>query len=72
MAEGFPNPYEEPRTESPGEAAYRVGSWLLIILRLFGGANSYQGKKYEDAAALLARPLLLRYSFLRTWKAPMK
>lgn len=61
-----------PREESLGEAAYRWGGMLLMILRLAAGPNSYQGQRFEDAAALLARPILARFPKLEKWKAPKK
>lgn len=65
---GTPAPFHEDRAESLGEAEYRIGGWLLVVLRLFSG--KYRGKRYEDAAAVLAGPLLERFPALRKWKAP--
>lgn len=75
MSEGFGSQEpggDKPREESPGEASYRWGGLLLLVLRLIAGPNSYQGKRFEDAAAVLARPILLRYPRLAKWKAPKK
>lgn len=63
---------EKPREESPGEASYRWGRLLLLILRVIAGPNSYQAQRFEDAAAVLARPILLRFPRLAKWKAPKK
>lgn len=73
--EGFGNQIpsgDAPRVESPGEAAYRIGAWLILVLRIFAGPNSYRGQAFDDAAALLARPLLLRWPNLAKWKAPQR
>jgi len=59
-----------PRPESLGEAEYRVGGWLLTVLRLF--STRYHGKRFEDAAATLAEPILEEYPSIRNWKAPKK
>jgi len=63
---GAPTFGEEPRKESPGEAAYRLGLWWLSIWKIFGVKFS---SRHEDAAAVLAMPFIRRWPVLAKWKA---
>jgi len=67
---GPPAPFQDDRKESQGESDRRWAGWLLDLLRLI--SPRYQGKRYEDAVALLIDPILARWPALRKLKAPKK
>jgi hypothetical protein len=58
---------EQPREESPGEAAQRLASWIVIVGHLFG----LRFHPFErEALAKVAGVFIRRFPVLAEWKAP--
>jgi hypothetical protein len=65
----IPNPYENARDESPGEAQIRLASWFKALFVLLG-VRLYPFE--EEALAKVMGALIRKWPALRRWKAPKK
>lgn len=62
-----PNPYLEPRDESPGEAQQRLAAWLILVAGIF--KVKFHPFEREGLAKALG-PFIRRWPKLAKWKAP--
>jgi hypothetical protein len=63
----IPNPYADPRQESPGEAQMRLASWFKALFALLG-VRLYRFE--EEALAKVMGAFIRKWPALGKWKAP--